>query len=118
MVTGWFGDEIEVDRLLPTGDRSDFEVKFATGGDKRSFFIGISNSNATVWSANSESFDLDAAARRLADTLLANGADEMPHDRYLFGTTAPSTLEGTVGTINGSIGGIGSFAMPTEAGPA
>lgn len=115
MVTGWFDDKIEVDRLATTGDRTDYEVKFAVGGDHRSFRLGITNSITVTWSNSVEGFDLNEAAEQLANALLARGADQMPHDRYLFSTTSPSTLEGTLQTIDRGVGGVNRWAWPENS---
>jgi hypothetical protein len=67
----------------------------------------------TVWGTPDEPCDLNQAAKQLATAVLERGADQMPHNRYLVASSAPSTLQGTIDVIAREIPNVVDyFAVP------
>ena len=69
-VTGWFSDEIDVEWVRTTDQETDFEVKFAVDGDRRSFGLDITHLASVRWAGDAPEGleDLNAAAKELADS--------------------------------------------------
>jgi hypothetical protein len=110
------GGEIEVDLQLPSGEVSVFDIKFGKSGDRRSFVIGIDHGRGKMWTDNSESSEVVfQAASDLAHALIKKDTDGVADRRFLFGNSAPATLEGTLQNIATGVGGIDRWVWPEES---
>lgn len=105
--------DIEIHRHLKMGDRTAFAIWFTVNGERRSFSLAILDKILERWESNSsKTFDEDAAVFQLANALLAKGADQMPHEGYLFDEDSASTVQGTLDWIAEK--GLDHFAAPEE----